>query len=107
MKTQTPPEDTMWGRTYRERLQAVLVNLGERGAAATEYTVMIMGMVIVVIASLVFLGGSVGGSFSDVVINSPIVEAGCKLGGWTEMTHPDGTPFKNQGDCQSYQQTGK
>ncbi len=30
-----------------------------------------------------------------------------KLGGWKTMTHPDGTPFRNQGDCVSYQNTGK
>ncbi len=63
--------------------------------------------VILVVASLIFLGGSVGGSFTNVVINSPIVEAACKLGGWKTMTHPDGTPFTNQGDCVSFENTGK
>jgi hypothetical protein len=31
----------------------------------------------------------------------------CKKGGWQTMTRADGTPFKNQGDCVSYVNTGK
>lgn len=31
----------------------------------------------------------------------------CKNGGWQTMTRADGTPFKNQGDCVSYVNTGK
>ena len=31
----------------------------------------------------------------------------CKNGGWQTLTHPDGTPFKNQGDCIQFANTGK
>jgi hypothetical protein len=31
--------------------------------------------------------------------NVPTTEAQCKNGGWTTATHPDGSTFKNQGDC--------
>jgi hypothetical protein len=31
----------------------------------------------------------------------------CKKGGWETMSRADGTPFKNQGDCVSYVNTGK
>jgi hypothetical protein len=31
----------------------------------------------------------------------------CKNGGWMTMGRPDGTPFKNQGDCVSFVNTGK
>jgi len=31
----------------------------------------------------------------------------CKKGGWQTMRRADGTPFKNQGDCVSYVNTGK
>lgn len=31
----------------------------------------------------------------------------CKKGGWQTMSRADGTPFKNQGDCVSYVNTGK
>lgn len=31
----------------------------------------------------------------------------CKKGGWQHLTRADGTPFKNQGDCVSYMNTGK
>jgi hypothetical protein len=31
----------------------------------------------------------------------------CKGGGWQTMTRPDGTTFKNQGDCVSYTNTGR
>ena len=50
--------------------------MGELGASMTEYTVMLAGMVLVVMAGLVFLGGSLGGSFTDVVINAPLSQAG-------------------------------
>jgi len=33
--------------------------------------------------------------------------AECKKGGWQTMSRADGTPFKNQGDCVSYVNTGK
>ena len=31
----------------------------------------------------------------------------CKNNGWQNLTKPDGTPFKNQGDCIQYVNTGK
>lgn len=31
----------------------------------------------------------------------------CKKGGWQTMSRADGSPFKNQGDCVSYVNTGK
>jgi hypothetical protein len=34
-------------------------------------------------------------------------EDDCKDGGWTTATRADGTPFKNQGDCVQYVNTGK
>lgn len=38
--------------------------------------------------------------------NVPTTEAQCKNGGWTRTVRPDGTPFKNQGDCVSFVNTG-
>jgi hypothetical protein len=31
----------------------------------------------------------------------------CKKGGWETLTRDDGSPFKNQGDCIQYMNTGK
>jgi hypothetical protein len=31
----------------------------------------------------------------------------CRKGGWQELVRPDGTPFRNQGDCIHYVNTGK
>ena len=31
----------------------------------------------------------------------------CKKDGWMTLSRADGSPFKNQGDCVSYTQTGK
>jgi hypothetical protein len=39
--------------------------------------------------------------------NTPTTEAQCKNGGWTRTVRPDGTPFKNQGDCVSFVNTGQ
>lgn len=38
--------------------------------------------------------------------NVPATEAQCKEGGWTLTVRADGTPFKNQGDCVQYVNTG-
>ncbi len=94
----------MLGRKHIQRLWTMLTakSASDRGAAATEYAVILMAFAITVVAGLSYLGGAAGGSFSDVVINAPLSEAGCKLGGWEHLSHPDGTPFKNQGDCVSY-----
>ena len=31
----------------------------------------------------------------------------CKKGGWETLSRDDGSPFKNQGDCIQYLNTGK
>lgn len=82
------------------------------GATMTEYAVMLAGIALTVLAGLAFLGGSVGGSFTDVVINSPLDMAtyslfdkqDCKNGGWASIEDPDNPPnfFQNQGQCVSY-----
>ena len=41
----------------------------------------------------------VGTAFICAGNNVPTTEAQCKNGGWTRTVRPDGTPFKNQGDC--------
>ena len=38
--------------------------------------------------------------------NVPTTEAQCKAGGWTRTVRPDGTPFKNQGDCVQFVNNG-
>jgi hypothetical protein len=38
--------------------------------------------------------------------NVPTTEAQCKNGGWTTAVHPDGSPFKSQGDCLQFVNTG-
>jgi hypothetical protein len=42
-----------------------------------------------------------------VGFNVPASTDDCKKGGWTGLTRPDGTPFKNQGDCVSFVASGK
>ena len=39
--------------------------------------------------------------------NVPTNADQCKKNGWQNLTKPDGTPFKNQGDCIQYVNTGK
>jgi hypothetical protein len=39
--------------------------------------------------------------------NVPTTAAQCKNGGWMTSTRPDGSTFKNQGDCIQYVNTGK
>jgi len=41
------------------------------------------------------------------VIPAPLTKADCKNGGWETITREDGSPFKNQGDCIQYVNTGK
>jgi Flp pilus assembly pilin Flp len=87
------------------------------GASMVEYTVILGAFAITVIAGLAFLGGTVGGSFTDVVINQPLAEAdyginphACKKGGWldnSDIQRDDGVPFTNQGDCMQYYMAGK
>lgn len=38
--------------------------------------------------------------------NVPATAAQCKSGGWMTSTRPDGSTFKNQGDCMQYVNTG-
>jgi Flp pilus assembly pilin Flp len=102
----------MWGRKHIQRLWTILTakSAGERGAAATEYAVILMAFAITVVAALSYLGGAVGGSFADAVIASPLDEAtysmfdkqDCKNGGWTDEVREDSTGFSNQGQCVSY-----
>jgi hypothetical protein len=49
----------------------------------------------------------VGTAFICSGNNVPATEAQCKNGGWTRTVRPDGTPFKNQGDCVSFVRTGQ
>ena len=39
--------------------------------------------------------------------NVPMTEAQCKNGGWTRTVRSNGAPFKNQGDCVQYVNTGQ
>ncbi len=106
----------MWSSQHLERLWSALRARiqDELGTAMVEYTVIAAAFAIAVIGGLAFLGGAVGGSFTDVVINAPLSQAdyginphACKLSGWTGMTHPGtGQPFINQGDCMQYANTG-
>jgi Flp pilus assembly pilin Flp len=88
------------------------------GASMVEYTILLAAFAVTVIAGLAFLGGTVGGSFTDVVINQPLADAdyginphACKKGGW--QNNPDiqrtdgGGSFTNQGDCMQYYMAGK
>lgn len=109
-------QNTVWNSQHLERLLTALRarTQDELGAAMVEYTVIDAALAIAVIGGLSFLGGAVGGSFTDVVINAPLSQAdygvnphACKLSGWAGMTHPGtGQTFTNQGDCMQYANTG-
>jgi Flp pilus assembly pilin Flp len=62
----------MWSSQHLERLWTALSarTQDELGAAMVEYTVIAAAFAIAVIGGLSFLGGAVGGSFTDVVINA-------------------------------------
>ncbi len=102
----------MWGRKHMKLVWTIIsaTLTAERGAAATEYAVILMAFAITVVAGLSYLGGAVGGSFADAVIATPLDEAtysmfdkqACKGGGWTDEVRQDGTGFTNQGQCVSY-----
>ena len=49
-----------------------------------------------------------GAALGDVSVAEIAAATGaqCKNGGWSSMHEPDGTTFKNQGDCVSYYATG-
>ena len=44
---------------------------------------------------------------ANCTANVPTSKAQCKNGGWRTSTRPDCSPFKNQGDCVSFVETGK
>jgi hypothetical protein len=43
----------------------------------------------------------------DGCVATPESKDDCKHGGWAELARADGSPFKNQGDCIQYVNTGK
>lgn len=43
----------------------------------------------------------------NTTVSPPRYSDQCKKNGWTALIHPNGTPFKNQGDCIRYVNTGK
>ena len=47
------------------------------------------------------------GSLTAQITLFPTSKDACKKGGWSNLQEQDGTPFKNQGDCVSYVNTGK
>jgi hypothetical protein len=53
------------------------------------------------------LHGFVFDNLSLGTANAAAVKDDCKNGGWRSMTRADGSPFKNQGDCIQYTNTGK
>lgn len=52
--------------------------------------------------------GNIGTSTITYTVNYrvPLTKDDCKNGGWQNLTRADGTPFKNQGACVSYVNTG-
>jgi hypothetical protein len=40
-------------------------------------------------------------------VNVPTDADECKKDGWMTLSMPDGSPFKNQGDCIQFVNTGK
>jgi hypothetical protein len=53
--------------------------------------------------------GTDAGAFevNTVCAHPPVNKDQCKNNGWQTFSRPDGTPFKNQGDCIQYVNTGK
>ena len=81
----------------------------QAGASMAEYAIMLAGIALTVVAGLSLLGLGVGGAYSvDGIFNRGALAFNCKDGGWMAWDHPGtGEPFKNQGDCMQYVQTGK
>lgn len=75
--------------TYNYELYAV-----EKGDGPSGVRLASVGITVVV--------GSGG-----AVCNVPTDKNQCKNGGWSSMTRIDATPFKNQGDCIQYVNTGR
>ena len=44
---------------------------------------------------------------TGLLVSVPTSKGQCKKGGWKSLFREDGTPFKNQGDCIQYVNTGK
>ncbi|GMQ86534.1 MAG: hypothetical protein BMS9Abin07_2114 [Acidimicrobiia bacterium] len=95
----------MRGREYRTQLwdQIKTGSLRERGTAATEYTVMMAGMVIMVVASLVYLGGAVSGSlggvsFAEAVIINPLQKVDCAIDNDSDDDDDEGD-HDEEGEC--------
>ncbi|HBB95774.1 MAG TPA: hypothetical protein DC054_10320, partial [Blastocatellia bacterium] len=64
----------------------------------------------VVVDSFYAVGGTQTALIDNVVINNAIYtfdKEQCKDGGWQTSNRVDGSPFKNQGDCIQYFNTGK
>ena len=57
-------------------------------------------------APATLLHGFVFDNLSLGTANAAAVKDDCKNGGWRSMTRADGSPFKNQGDCIQYTNTG-
>jgi len=51
--------------------------------------------------------GSSGLASAEIFSEQPQNKDECKKNGWQGLTRADGTPFKNQGDCIQYVNTGK
>ena len=53
--------------------------------------------------------GTDAGAFevNTACAHPPVNKDQCKNNGWQTLSRPDGTPFKNQGDCIQYVNTGK
>lgn len=51
--------------------------------------------------------GFVIDNFSLGTANAAVAKRDCKNGGWQSLTRADGSPFKSQGDCIQYTNTGK
>jgi probable HAF family extracellular repeat protein len=51
--------------------------------------------------------GNQHGFITSAVPIYPTNKDQCKDDGWKQLAHPDGTPFKNQGDCIQFVNTGK
>lgn len=78
------------------------------GASMVEYSIMLAGIALTVVAGLSLLGIGVGGAYSvDGVFDRGSLAFNCKDGGWEYETRADGSDFKNQGDCMQYVNTGK
>jgi Flp pilus assembly pilin Flp len=81
------------------------------GASMVEYSIMLAGIAITVVAGLALLGIGIGGAYSvDGILDRGGLAFQCKDGGWASILHPGTDPeeyFKNQGDCMQYVQTGK